>query len=119
MYSCSSDSIDRDKIIGKWKITEYKADMNDISPIVIEEGRKIALTTSYEFKRDSSYTYLSSFENAKGSWKLLKDSIMMRYSSNYDKNAEESYKIIHLSDNKMIWFIEFDYGTSETILTKE
>ena len=119
MYSCSSNSINQEKIIGKWKITEYNADMKDISPMVIEEGRKIALTTSYDFKKDNSYTYSSDFETAKGTWKIIKDSIIMNYSSNYDKNAEESYKIIQLTESRMVWFIEFDYGTSETILTKD
>ncbi len=122
LYSCGQNAINKDHIIGKWKVTEYnlhlKKDM-DISPAIIEEAKKNALSSSYDFKEDNTYSFISSFESYKGTWTLVDKNIVMNYSSEYEKKGIQKYEVVNLGNDKMTWKTESEFEKSKTVLSKQ
>lgn len=119
MCSCNQGLADKESIIGKWKVTEFNANMKDLSPMIIREAKKIALSSSYEFKKDSTYSFNSSFESYEGKWVLESKNIIMTFSSEYEKNRVKKYEVINLNNGKMTWKSEFELGKTETVLSKK
>lgn len=117
--SCNQQSVDRKAIVGKWKVIKFKAKMNDVSPFVIKSAEEIALSSSYEFKEDSTYSFNSSFESYNGTWSLENKNITMTFSSEYEKDGLEEFEIVSLNNEEMIWKIEFELGKTETVLSKK
>tara|TARA_R110002073_G_scaffold306012_4_gene475146 strand:+ start:9266 stop:9625 length:360 start_codon:yes stop_codon:yes gene_type:complete len=119
MYSCSQGSFDKKEIIGKWKVIEFNANMKDLSPAIIRGAKEIALSSSYEFKKDSTYSFNSSIENFEGKWALENKNIIMTFSSEYEKNGVEKYEVVNLSNGGMTWKTEFESEKTETVLSKK
>ncbi len=119
MFSRSQESVDKKEIIGKWKIIEFNASMKDLSPTIIRDAKEIALSSSYEFKKDSTYSFNSSFESYEGKWTLENKNIVLIFSSEYEKNGVEKYEVVNLNNGKMTWKNEFELGKTETVLSKK
>lgn len=119
LVSCSSNTVDKDTILGKWQVVEYTTDMKEISPIVLEGAKEIALSSSYEFKKEFTCTFKSSIDSYNGTWSLEGKQINMNFDIEPYNNGDESYEIIGFSEGKMTWFMEFEYGKAETVLRKE
>lgn len=118
LYSCSQGSSSFEKIIGSWKVVDYEADMKDLSPSLIASAKELALKATYEFKKDSTFTS-KGFRNINGTWSVKDGSIIMKFSSEYERNAHEGYEIQKLNSKEMVWFSKSELGTEKTILSKK
>jgi hypothetical protein len=119
MCSCSQGSVDKKEIIGKWKVIEFNTNIKDLSPGIIKVAKEIALSSSYEFKKDSSYSFNSSFESYDGKWALENKNIIMTFSSEYEKNGVEKYEVVNLNKGRMTWETKFESEITETVLSKK
>ena len=119
MCSCSQGSVDKKEIIGKWKVIEFNTNTKDLSPGIIKVAEELALSSSYEFKKDSSYSFNSSFESHDGKWALENKNIIMTFSSEYEKNVVEKYEVVNLNKGRMTWETKFESEIIETVLSKK
>lgn len=124
IYSCQENkkSINESYIIGHWKIYDFLDNTKNINPQLIEEGKKIALSTEYIFKKDNTYSMTSSIEDANGTWSYDSESriIKMNYSSEFEENAVEKYEVSKFDDDKMVWRTNYDeFGFFEMMVSKK
>ena len=124
IYSCQENkkSIDESYIIGHWKIYDLLDNTKNINPQLIEEGKKIALSTEYIFKKDNTYSMTSSIKDANGTWSYDSESriIKMNYSSEFEENAVEKYEVSEFDDDKMVWRTNYDeFGFFEMMVSKK
>ena len=122
--SCQENkkSYDESDIIGHWKIDDYLDNTKNINPQLIEEGKKLALSTEYIFRKDNTYSMTSPIEDANGTWSYDSENkvIKMNYSSKFDENAIEKYEISEFNDDKMVWKTDYEeFGYVEMLVSKK
>ena len=120
--SCSS-KIDTSKIIGNWKVIEFSADTPDLSPAVIDAGKKEALSSHYSFLKNGDSNLKSNYykNGNKRTWNYNETSNFLTI-NNKEKTeiGPENYKIVSLNDNKMVWSQNLgELGSLKMTLIKE
>ena len=122
LTSCQNKTLDENNIVGEWKVTEFINGTIDISPSLIEEAKNIALSTTYVFKDDNTFSMNSSFENINGTWDYNADEniIIMIYNSQYKDNVKDKQQISNFHQNKMTWKYTYgEFGYTEMVLSKK
>lgn len=114
LNGCANTVITAKDIEGEWKVVSFEADMENISPIVLKNAEKIALSTRYEFKSDGNFKRTDNFSSAKGTWEF--------------RTERQELVLIHESYAPQIWTYLGDHqfelvedegvGTSTTVIEK-
>ena len=122
IYSCNSQ-INEGDLVGNWKVIEFRADMPDLSPALIEGAKSEALSSSYSFLEGNTFNMKSDiiYNGEGGKYELIsgKKVIKMTYNPGGDKDLEE-YEIQSLDSKSMIWSQDMgDLGTLSMTLKKE
>ena len=118
LIACKS-LINGDDLIGTWKVIEFSADMPDVSPVLIQESKDIALSTVYTYNSDNSMLRISEVESKAdvGSFELLDEGmriIMMFDTEGY--NSDEKYEIVSYNGKTMRW--KYNYGELGSLVMK-
>ena len=108
LFSSCDNRIESSKLIGNWKVVNFDPLLNGISPLLIEEGKKEALSTKYTFNSDNTFIMKSKSipTGDNGTWKLNseKEILILRNDiGNYD-GEEFAIKLV---------------GSSTIIITQE
>lgn len=122
LASCQNKTLDENNIVGEWKVTEFINSTVDISPSLIKEAKNIALSTTYVFKDDNTFSMNSSFENINGTWDYNAEDniIIMIYNSQYKDNVKDEQQISNFHQNKMTWKHTYgEFGYTEMVLSKK
>ena len=121
-YNCNS-KIDKNQIIGHWKVVEFNSNTPELSPNLIEGAKMEALSSNYFFQKDKIFkmksNYNSNGKSGKFEFVSKKRTIRMHYNVG-NKNDIEEYQIESLDDNFMKWTQNLgDLGSLSMILKKE
>ncbi len=111
--------LNEDDLIGTWKVVEFNADIPDLSPVLIQETNKIALSSVYTFNLDKSMLRKSDIEldGEVGKFELLNEGeqILMTYDTE-GYNSKEKYNIVSFNGKSMQW--EFKEGVLGNLVMK-
>jgi hypothetical protein len=113
LHGCSS-VINEKSITGNWLVTKFEPHIDGISPQLIAEGRKIALSSTYSFRCDSSVvlSFKGKESGQKGRWKFFDgvNEIFIVYEED-NRISKEKFIVEIASANKMVLKQEIDgYG---------
>ena len=126
LSSCRFNTIER-QLIGNWKVFEVQTDKKLDHNKIIIDARKEALSSSFEFKKDKSFTHLSlTYTNGIiGTWEIIErenDNILKLSisDSNYIDNAFGSFIVEFPNENLTLWTNTFEeYGVLIEKLKRE
>ena len=113
----------KENIIGNWRIVNFDANVKDISPILINAGRREALSTTYIFNKDSTFIMKSAsfIEGQQGRWSIDAKNKTILFDFDNDKMDNDTYTLEELNQFNMLWSQKLDqgFGTITMILEKE
>lgn len=59
IYGCDN-SIDQEELIGRWEVVDFQSNVQ-ISPHIIEGAKSLALSTSFIFNKDKTFSVISDY----------------------------------------------------------
>lgn len=126
LIACTSPGckaqIKANEIHGTWKVTGFTANAPSVDPVDIRNGRDEALSCTYWFRADSTFTMQSAYVTPaeSGHWKISdKNEIIMDYNPG-GKQVNETYKIERLNSSTMKWsWVLKKVGSFTVTLKKE
>lgn len=107
-WSQSANDI-QEIIIGEWEVIDFEINTKNINPEILKEGKELALTSSFSFKKNGVCSSKNSLEELEGTWEYKDDNreIYLQYpESEYSKHAK--YILTKYNKDLMIW--KSDYG---------
>lgn len=118
-----ANQINENDLYGNWKVTKFEANTPELSPSLIEGAKTEALSTTYLFNKDNSFSMKSDFvsDGSAGTYEFITEthSLQMTSSSQNDNSIEE-YTVESLSGNSMKWSHDMgELGNLKLVLTKE
>lgn len=121
MFSCSQN-INTNQLTGTWKVVDFRADLLDLNPLILNYAEEIALSSIYTYINDSSCNRIDFEGLVNGKWKLdvQNKSITMLWTNPEFATSNEQYQIKKLNNNKMTWLVDFqELGHLEMDLEKK
>lgn len=93
---------------GTWVIESLEANIKDLSPAVLEGGKKEAYSSVYEFLEDDKFKLTSNAfpEGIDGSYILNLDSNYLKLNMAETLEVNEHYQLSNMSPNNMTWTLE-------------
>ena len=71
-YGCDN-SIDQEELIGRWEVVDFKSNVL-ISPHIIEGAKSLALSTSFIFNKDKTFSVVSDYPKKRfGKYQFMKE----------------------------------------------
>ncbi len=114
--------INKEEIVGTWKIIDFSANTPELSPSLINGAKEEALSSVYTFKIDYTFNMTSNYisNGEGGKWEITSEKVLvMIYDSGREQN-KEIYQIEILKDNSMKWKQDLEeLGTISMTLKKE
>jgi len=123
LFSSCDNRIEASKLVGSWKVVNFDPLLNGISPLLIEEGRKEALSTKYTFNSDNTFIMKSKSIPAgdNGRWQLNSEKEILILKNNLGNfNEEEEFEIKLVGSSTIIITQELEgFGYIKMTLEKE
>ncbi len=93
---------------GTWVIEDLKANIQDLSPAVLEGGEKEAYSSVYEFLENDRFKLKSNAfpDGIEGSYELNLDSNYLKMNMVESVGSYESYKLSDIAPNNMTWTLD-------------
>ncbi len=119
--SCSAQ-INKDEIIGTWKVVEFHTVAPTLSLALIEGAKGEALSSTYSFRKDKTFSMKSNIvsNGEDGNYEFLSDNVIeMTFTSTKHKSKSE-YHLELVNDNLMKWTQDLgELGSFSMKLKKE
>lgn len=122
IFNSCIGQIKQSELIGKWKVVHFEANTPTLSPEIILDAKKEALSSIYQILENNKSILASSYYNRerKGTWKFNEDTQELIF--NHDVNSDmglETSKIIYLTGNMMKWTQDLgELGSITMVLEK-
>lgn len=117
--SACAGAQEKKEVLGEWKVISFESNLPEISPLVIEEGKRIALSSTYIFNQDLTCDQVCSYldETKTGEWSIGAEGLELIIDWNIEGKVEkETIKFDHISSDLMIW--TNDFGKIGTLTMK-
>lgn len=120
-YSCSAQ-INKDEIIGTWKVVEFKTVTPTLSFALIEGAQGEALSSTYSFQKNKTFRMNSNiiFNGEDGNYEFLSGNVIEMTFTSEEHKTKAEYHLELLSDNLMKWTQDLgELGSLSMTLKKE
>lgn len=108
---------------GTWQVVDMEADMPTVSPGIISEGEKLALSTTYFFRSDNTCLVTSDYypDGYEATWQFDEDSMLLRVESADEIIIDNSNFSIEFENAKKIYLSQSisELGDLRMTLTKK
>lgn len=113
-------SVTKEDLVGSWKVVDYEANLQNLSPLLIKSATDIALSQTYIFEHDGSFTIDSEEELARknGNWTISEDLKVLTLSSE-ESDGKQEQEVQAFGVNKLVLVLQIgDLGNETTTLEK-
>lgn len=121
-FSCSP-SIDKNDLLGNWKVVVFDTNVSKVSEKIMEEMRTQSLSTFYIFKNDSTFCKKvdnNSSTSSNGKFELAIEKKILKLSYNGKYKDVEEFEVISLNPKQMELMQDMgSFGTINMVLKKE
>lgn len=118
--SCSSP-VTKESLIGKWKVVNYQANIENLSPSLINSANEIALSQIYIFESDGSFRIESEeiFAREEGGWTMSEDLKILTLTPNMSSGGQEQEVALFEAEKLVLVLQMGELGNETTTLKKQ
>jgi hypothetical protein len=114
LFACNKPAVVEEALPGQWKVIDFKADMPDLSPKLLEGTKEAALANMYAFQADKSMSF-NDVEKGIWTYDMQTKTLNIKYEEGSQGPSVEAYQIQEMTDTRMTWFQEVPELGSMTI----
>ncbi|MCD8528569.1 MAG: hypothetical protein LRY27_00960 [Chitinophagales bacterium] len=107
LFSSCDSQITEKHFIGTWKVIDFKAQLKDLSTIIIEDAKNVALSSTYVFYKNNickyTCTHLSLDMEGTYQYDVEANQIIMKFNQ---ETSKESYEVVLIKQNIMKWELD-------------
>lgn len=122
--SCGGAELSKENLQGHWQVIQFDSNV-ELSPLIIESAREIALTTTYDFKGETlieKYNTPGYEDEVSGTWELdqKRSVILFRFVSYMGDETSKELRVTEFTGSQMSWIEDMgELGYNEYVLEKE